>query len=232
MRPVKIREKKGPSQGIIQKCEPQERNAWAPKFEERTQDETLKQERCASKDAWDLEEDVHKLKKESKETFFSPPEAQVIPAPSSTNLLSRDLDPPITVVTANGEVQTDEEAQVCVHDLHIFVSVQFLEDTPTILSLGKLCKEHGYTFEWRSGSAPRLTNNGNQTFCRTENCVPVVVPGQSSSSTATSSSTSPSQDPSIALEPSKYASEKDLSSEELEILRRSRTATVVTAKER
>ena len=41
---VKNRERKGPSQGVMQKCEPQERIQWAPQFEERTQDETLKQE--------------------------------------------------------------------------------------------------------------------------------------------------------------------------------------------
>ena len=37
MRHAKIRERMGPSQGVMQKC------PWAPKFEERTQDETLKQ---------------------------------------------------------------------------------------------------------------------------------------------------------------------------------------------
>ena len=47
MRHEKILDKTGPSQGIIQKCEPQERVPWAPKFEDRTQDETLRQERCA-----------------------------------------------------------------------------------------------------------------------------------------------------------------------------------------
>ena len=41
---MKIRERKGPSPGVIQKCEPHERNPCAPKFEERTQDETLHQE--------------------------------------------------------------------------------------------------------------------------------------------------------------------------------------------
>ena len=40
MHRVKNREKKGPSQGIIQMCKPHERNPWAPTFEERTQDET------------------------------------------------------------------------------------------------------------------------------------------------------------------------------------------------
>ena len=78
---------------------------------------------------------------------------------------------PTTVVTASVEVQTNEEAQACAHDLHIFVTVQFLEDTPAVLSLGKLCREHGYTYEWPSGREPRLTKNGNQTFCRTENFV-------------------------------------------------------------
>ena len=84
MRRVRIRDNKGPSQGNIQKCEPQERNPWAPKFEERTQDETLKQERCARTDAQELAKDVYKLKKESKDTFYSLVEAWVMPAPSST----------------------------------------------------------------------------------------------------------------------------------------------------
>ena len=36
---------------------------------------------------------------------------------------------PTTVVLANGEVQTREEAQAYVHDLDLFVTVQLLEDT-------------------------------------------------------------------------------------------------------
>ena len=74
---------------------------------------------------------------------------------------------PMTVVTANVEVQTIEEAQVYVHDLHIFVTVQLLENTPAVLSLGKFCKEHGNTYEWPSGREPRLNQNGKQTFCKT-----------------------------------------------------------------
>ena len=46
------------------------------------------------------------------------------------------------VLTANGEVHTNEAAQVFVHDLHLFVTMQSLEETPAVLSLGKLCEDH------------------------------------------------------------------------------------------
>ena len=51
------------------------------------------------------------------------------------------------VLTANGEVHTNEGAQVYVHDLNLFVTVQLLEETPAVLSLGKLCEDHGYSYE-------------------------------------------------------------------------------------
>ena len=40
---------------------------------------------------------------------------------------------PTVVLTANCEVQTHEEAQVYVHDLGLFVTVQLLEDTLAVL---------------------------------------------------------------------------------------------------
>ena len=52
--PVKIRERNGPSQGVIQKCEPLERSPFATKFEDRTQEETMQHERCARRDAWEM----------------------------------------------------------------------------------------------------------------------------------------------------------------------------------
>ena len=54
---------------------------------------------------------------------------------------------PTTVVTANGEVQTHEEATVYVRELDIFLTMKLLEDTPVVPSLGKLCDEHGYSYE-------------------------------------------------------------------------------------
>ena len=49
---IKIRERKGPSRGVTEKCEPHDRSPGAPRFEERTRDETLQQERCARRAAW------------------------------------------------------------------------------------------------------------------------------------------------------------------------------------
>ena len=47
---------------------------------------------------------------------------------------------PVTVVTANGEVQTTEEAQVYIHDLGLFVTVQLLEETPVSYRLESFAK--------------------------------------------------------------------------------------------
>ena len=46
-----------------------------------------------------------------------------------------------------GELHTNEEAQIYVHDLNLFVTVQLLEETPAVLSLGKLCEDHGYSYD-------------------------------------------------------------------------------------
>ena len=72
----------------------------------------------------------------------------------------KTLRNPSTVMTANGEVQTREEATVCVKELDLFVTVTLLEETPAALSFGKLCVDHGYTYHWTSGQKPHLTQNG------------------------------------------------------------------------
>ena len=51
---------------------------------------------------------------------------------------------------ASGEVPTNEEAQVYVHDLHLFVTVQIFDDMPAVLSLGKLCEDPGCSVGQRS----------------------------------------------------------------------------------
>ena len=103
---------------------------------------------------------------------------------------------PTTVFTANGEVQTHEEATVCVIELDIFLTMKLLEDTPAVLSLGKLCDEHGCSYEWINGQKPHLIEYSIWTQCNTENFVPIVVPGlstSSSSSLLSSTSMTPSR---------------------------------------
>ena len=152
---------------------------------ERTQDETLQQERCARRAAWDLAKNVYKLKKYGLKLRFTlllkPGQCRrrlqetteerefVVDSGVSMHVLSKkalsseELETlrrsrtPMTVGTANKGVQTNGEGQVHVYDIDLFVTVQLLEDTPAVLSLGKLCKEHGYTCEWASGQKPHLT---------------------------------------------------------------------------
>ena len=89
---------------------------------------------------------------------------------------------PATVINANGEVQTHEEATVYVKESDIFLTMKVLENTPAVLSLGKLCDEHGYSYEWINGLKPHLIKNGIRIQCNSENFVPIVVPGLSTSS--------------------------------------------------
>ena len=44
-----------------------------------------------------------------------------------------------------------------VKELDFFVTVMLLEETPAVLSLGKLCEDHGYSYHWTSGRKPQLT---------------------------------------------------------------------------
>ena len=94
---------------------------------------------------------------------------------------------PTIVITANGEVQTHEEAIVYVKELDIFLSMKVLDNTPAVLSLGKLCDEIGCSYEWINGQKPHLIKDGIWIICNTENFVPIVVPGLTSSSSASSS---------------------------------------------
>ena len=94
---------------------------------------------------------------------------------------------PTMVITANGEVLTHEEATVYVTELDIFLTMKVLDNTPAVLSLGKLCDENGYSYEWITGQKPHLIKNGIRIPCNTENFVPIVVPDLSSSSSGSSS---------------------------------------------
>ena len=130
-----------PSLGMICPGDPHQRNPNAPKFEDRSQEETEWQERCAREAPWKMARSILKLKEKHKTAFFSPSKIWCLPAPStpkpeerefvadsgaSMHMTSKkDLNSaelktvrtsksPTTVITVNGEVQTHEEATVFV----------------------------------------------------------------------------------------------------------------------
>ena len=74
-----------------------------------------------------------------------------------------------------------------VKELGMFLTMKVLENTPAVLSLGKLCDENGYSYEWTNGRKPHLIKEGIRIICNTENFVPIVVPGLTSSSSGSSS---------------------------------------------
>ena len=156
---------------------------------------------------------MFKLKEHERAAFFSSPENRcllastlkleerefVVDSGASVHLISikdlyfAEMDiltkscSPTIVITANGEVQTHEEAIVYVKELDMFLTMKVLENTPAVLSLGKLCDENGYSYEWINGQKPHLIQNGIRTQCNTENFVPIVVPSLSSWSSGSSS---------------------------------------------
>ena len=156
-----------------------------------------------------------KLKEKNKTAFFSLSESRCLPAQSilkpeerefvvdsgasmhmisKKDLNSTEMDTltkscsPTTVITANGEVLTHQEATVYVKELEKFLTMKVLENTPAVLSFGKPCDEHGYSYEWINGQKPHLIKNGIRIQCNTENFVPIVVPGLSTSSSSSLSS--------------------------------------------
>ena len=63
-----------PSLGMICPGDPHQRNPNAPKFEDRSQEETEWQERCAREAASRLAKSILKLKEKNRAAFFSPSE--------------------------------------------------------------------------------------------------------------------------------------------------------------
>ena len=142
---TKVRDQ-NPSLGLTCPGEPHEHSPNAPKFEDRSQEETEWQEQGAREAAWRLAKSVLKLKEHERAIFFSPSENRCLPASTlkteerefvvdsgaSMHMISKkDLNAvemdtltmsrsSTIVITANGEVQAHEEGNcVCQRIGHI-----------------------------------------------------------------------------------------------------------------
>ena len=93
---------------------------------------------------------------------------------------------PTTVITAKGSIDTTEEATVYVQDWDVFVTVQPVEDTPEVLSLGKTLT--GNLVCIRVERRPR---DGKIVPCKCDTFVHIVVPGLSSEAHLTRSAENP-----------------------------------------
>ena len=80
-----------PSLGMICPGGPHQRNPNPPKSEDRSQEETEWQERCAREAAWRLAKSILKLKEKNKATFLSPSENWCLPAHQNLNLRNENL---------------------------------------------------------------------------------------------------------------------------------------------
>ena len=146
-RHAKIRDQ-NPSLGYICPGEPHQRRSNAPKFEDRSQEETEWREQGAREAAWRLAKNVLELKEHERAAFFSSPENRclrastlkleerefVVDSRASMHMISKkdlsdaDIDTltkscsSTTVITANGEVLTHEEAIVYIKELGIFLT--------------------------------------------------------------------------------------------------------------
>ena len=167
-RHTKIRDQ-NPSLGLNCPGEPHQRSPNARIFEDRSQEETEWQEQGAREAAWKLAKKLLILKEHERATFVSLSENRCLPAStlkleerkfvvdsgasmhmiSKKDLSDAEMDTltksrsPTIVITANGEVQTHVKATVYVKEMNIFLTLKVLENTPAVLSLGRLCDENG-----------------------------------------------------------------------------------------
>ena len=98
--------------------------------------------------------------------------------------LTKSCSPTIGM-TANGEVQTHEEATVYVKELDIFLTIKSSRTRQQYYRLESFAMKTGIPTNGSMVKKPHLIKDGIRIICNTENFVPIVVPGLSSSSSAT-----------------------------------------------
>ena len=70
---------------------------------------------------------------------------------------------PIMFHTANGSTATQTEAEIDLGTFDMTSHAYVLDDTPSVMSLGKRCMEEGYSFVWPSGKMPFMITRGWRT---------------------------------------------------------------------
>ena len=85
-----------------------------------------------------------------------------------------DIEVPIPIETANGEVTVSQRCRVRVIELNIEVWAFLHVDTVCVLSLGLLVDRNGFTYNWRPGKAPELKKGSFVVSCAPHYNVPFI----------------------------------------------------------
>ena len=102
---------------------------------------------------------------------------------SRTEMTERELktitkiDQPILIQTANGLLELTEKCQIYVRDLKAQLWAYILDDTVSLLSLGLLVEELGYSYIWNPRRSPMLRKGNITVRCHPMNIVPHIYPG-------------------------------------------------------
>ena len=85
---------------------------------------------------------------------------------------------PTIVISANGQVQTNEETTVYVKELDIFLTMKSSKIRQQYYRSGSFCDENGYSnrMDQQSKTTSHFTD-GIRIICNTENFVSIVVSG-------------------------------------------------------
>ena len=90
------------------------------------------------------------------------------------NLKQRTCDP-IMFHTANGSTATQTEAEIDLGTFDMTSHAYVLDDTPSVMSLGKRCMEEEYSFVWPSGKMPfMITKDGERLDLTIHDNIPYV----------------------------------------------------------
>ena len=92
----------------------------------------------------------------------------IIDSGASVNLIARKLlseaewskrkrlAVPLVLRTANSKVIATHTTEVYIKDVDMSMKFYILEDTPSVVSLGVLCKIYGFALFWKGNSPPIL----------------------------------------------------------------------------
>ena len=98
-----MQEGEGPSQCVIEQSEPHERILFSLKFEDRSQEDSLQQERCARRDAWDRAQNCPKVQRKGDSHILLAFKSLVITSSIFDETRGKGISGGFQSINANGE---------------------------------------------------------------------------------------------------------------------------------